>query len=80
MLNTIVYTANNANASQRKFVVSKRNLPYKNNFVQLSAAMFDDAITLRVLVQCTEDSREPGRVYACLYNVAGSLQGCVSVT
>lgn len=78
MLNTITYPANNA-AKQRKFVVSKRNLPYKNNFTQLSAAVFEDSITVRVLVQCTADSREPGRIYACLYNIAGSLQGCVSI-
>ena len=76
MQNTVTHTA--GLTATRKFVVKQRNLPYSNNFVQVGEAKVEGT-NVYVLVQCTEDSAEPSRLYACIYSLSGILQDCASV-
>jgi hypothetical protein len=79
MQNTIAFTLP-SNQKQISFTVSKRNRPYSNNFELMGIKRFirtrngRDAVEL--LVKCTNDSKEPGRVYFCTYTYKGTLLSC----
>ena len=60
--------------------VNKKNLPFSNNFVQTeyvrTVRTRNGRDAFIVVVKCTTDSDEPGRVYACMYTQKGTLMGC----
>ena len=82
MQNTITFTQLSTQ-KQISFAVSKKNRPFSNNFVLMGIKRFvrtrngRDAVA--VLVKCTEDSLEPGRIYYCVYIYAGTLVECFTV-
>jgi hypothetical protein len=57
------------------------NRPFRNNFVQRSAKVitYNGKDEVLAFVTCTEDSEEPGRIYACAYSLKGKLIGCQTV-
>jgi hypothetical protein len=63
------------------FTVAKTQLPFGNNFVQNSAKVvkYNGKDEVIAFVTCTADSKEPGRIYACAYNLKGKLQGCNTI-
>ena len=82
MQNTIAFTQLSTNKSIT-FTVSKKNRPFSNNFVLMGIKRFvrtrngRDAVA--VLVKCTKDSYEEGRIYYCVYTYAGTLVECFTV-
>ena len=82
MQNTIAFTLP-SNAKQISFTVNKKNLPYSNNFELMGIKRFlrtrngRDAVS--VLVKCTQDSLEPGRIYYCVFTYTGTLVECFTV-
>jgi hypothetical protein len=75
MKNTI--TCNNYNFK----VTKKSNKPFSNNFLMLDSKITQyagqDEIT--ALVECTADSKEEGRIYACIFSTTGDLVACNTV-
>ncbi len=72
-----VITCNNYNFK----VTKKANKPYSNNFVMLDSKITQyagqDEIT--AFVKCTADSKEEGRIYACIFSTKGELVACNTV-
>jgi hypothetical protein len=64
------------------FAVKAKNRPFSNNFVQHKVAgtvrTRNGRDAVAVYVKCTDDSREPGRIYLCVYTLAGTLLQCES--
>ena len=62
------------------FTATKKNLPFSNNFVLKGIKRFvrtrNGRDAVEVLVKCTTDSKEPGRVYYCLFTYKGTLLAC----
>jgi len=56
------------------FTVTRKNRPFGNNFVVQRASM--QANEIEAVVECTKDSREPGRTYYCIYTTSGVLLAC----
>lgn len=65
-------------ASNYKFTVAKKQLPYGNDFVQDSATVqpYMGVDEVRAIVTCTANSKEPGRVYGCTFSTKGKLIAC----
>lgn len=65
---------------QISFTATKKNRPFSNNFVLLGIKRFvrtrNGRDAVEVLVKCTSDSYEPGRVYFCVYTLKGTLMEC----
>jgi hypothetical protein len=65
---------------QISFTANKKNRPFSNNFVLQGIKRFvrtrNGRDAVEVLVKCTTDSKEPGRVYFCLYTYKGTLMSC----
>jgi hypothetical protein len=63
-----------------KFTVTKENRPFSNNFTLMGLKRFvrtrNGRDAVEVLVKCTQDSNEPGRVYFCVYTYKGTLLSC----
>ena len=59
-------------------VVAKRS-PYGNNFKQKHYVKPVGKNAHAVIVLCTEDSKEPGRVYYCVYTNKGALKECCTL-
>jgi hypothetical protein len=82
MQNTVAFTLPSTQ-KQISFTVNKKNRPFSNNFVLMGIKRFvrttngRDAVS--VLVKCTEDSMEPGRIYYCVYTYKGTLLECSTV-
>ncbi len=82
MQNTVSFTLPSTQ-KQISFNVSKDNLPFNNNFVLMGIKRFlrtrngRDAVS--VLVKCTNDSMEPGRIYYCVFTYKGTLLECHTV-
>jgi hypothetical protein len=76
MKNDITVSANGI-----AFTVAKKQLPFGNNFLQQSAKVvkYQGKDEVLAFVTCTEDSMEPGRIYACAYSLKGKLMGCNTV-
>jgi len=79
MLNTVAFTLP-ASGKTVNFTANKKNRPYSNNFVLMGVKRFvrtrNGRDAVEVLVKCTNDSYEPGRVYFCLYTYKGTLLEC----
>lgn len=79
MQNTIAFTLP-ASGKAVNFTVTKKNRPFSNNFMLMGIKRFvrtrngRDAVA--VLVKCTDDSYEAGRIYYCVYTYAGTLVEC----
>jgi hypothetical protein len=62
------------------FTVTKKNRPFSNNFVLMGVKRFvrtrNGRDAVEVLVKCTNDSKEPGRIYYCLFTYKGTLLSC----
>jgi hypothetical protein len=62
------------------FVANKQNRPFSNNFVLLGVKRFvrtrNGRDAVEVLVKCTKDSMEAGRIYYCLFTYKGTLLAC----
>ena len=76
MQNTVVTPS--ANIS-----ITAKNRPFSNNFVQ---TQFVKTMRTRngrdafvVVVKCTSDSMEPGRLYCCTFTQAGTLLACYTL-
>ena len=52
--------------------------PFGNTFVQHGDASFEDGL-VRFYAYCTEDSEEPGRIYACWATIWGELRDYFTV-
>ena len=82
MQNTVSFTLPSTQ-KQISFTVKKDNRPFSNNFVLMGIKRFlrtrngRDAVS--VLVKCTADSMEPGRIYYCVYTYKGTLLECFTV-
>lgn len=65
-------------ASNYTFTVAKKHLPFTNNFVQDSAQVeqYMGVDEVRAIVTCTQDSKEPGRIYSVIYSTKGKLIAC----
>jgi hypothetical protein len=78
MLNTIAFTLP-ASQKQVNFTVTKKNLPYSNNFVLMGIKSFvrtrNGRSAVAVLVKCA-NSKEDGRIYYCVYTYKGTLLEC----
>ena len=60
--------------------INAKNLPFSNNFVQQKYVRTERTRNGRnafvVVVKCTTNSLEPGRIYYCVYTYAGTLLEC----
>ena len=56
------------------FTVTNKNRPFGNDFVVQRVSQQADEI--EAVVECTKDSREPGRTYYCIYSTSGTLLAC----
>lgn len=60
--------------------VSKKQLPFGNNFVQSSILVQEEPNEVQAYVTCTQNSREPGRIYFVAYSKAnGELIECYTM-
>ena len=63
--------------------ISATNLPYSNNFVQTeyvrTVRTRNGRNAFVVIVKCTTNSLEPGRLYACTYTQKGTLLNCYTL-
>lgn len=59
------------------FTATAFNRPFGNNFVALITVPSPmQANEIECVVECTKDSKEPGRIYYCIYTTAGTLVSC----
>ena len=72
--------ANTVSAGAYNFTVTSKNRPYSNNFKTLLALVSTmQANEIEAVVECTKDSKEPGRTYYCIYTTTGSLLSCTTL-
>ena len=82
MQNTVAFTLPSTQ-KQISFKVNKQNRPFSNSFTLMGIKRFvrtrngRDAVA--VLVKCTADSLEAGRIYYCVYTYKGTLIECCTV-
>lgn len=68
---------NTVAVSPYSFTVTPFNRPYGNNFKTLLALVSVFAENeIEAVVECTKDSKEPGRTYYCIFNTTGTLLSC----
>ena len=69
---------NTVSVESYNFVVKGKNRPFSNNFVVQSAKVVQYAgqDEIACVVLCTDDSKEPGRLYFVQYSAKGQLQEC----
>jgi len=69
---------NTVSAGSYNFVVKGKQRPFSNNFVVQSAKIvkYNGQDEIACVVLCTNDSKEPGRVYFVQYSTKGRLQEC----
>ena len=79
MQNTVSFTLPST-LKTVNFTATKKNRPFSNNFVLTGVKRFirtrNGRDAVEVLVKCTNDSKEPGRVYFCVYTYKGTLLSC----
>jgi hypothetical protein len=60
--------------------VNNKNRPYRNNFTQVEFLKMlrtrNGRDAMLVLVKCTADSTEPGRLYSVVYTLNGTMMSC----
>jgi hypothetical protein len=82
MQNTVSFTLP-ASGKTVNFTVKGDNRPFSNNFVLMGIKRFvrtrNGRPAVSVLVKCTNDSREPGRIYYCVFTYKGTLCECHTV-
>jgi hypothetical protein len=63
--------------------ISATNRPFNNSFVQTNYVKTMRTRNGRnafvVIVTCTADSMEPGRMYCCVYTTKGTLLSCYTL-
>ena len=69
---------NTVSAGSYNLVVKGKQRPLSNNFVVQSAKIvqYNGQDEIACVVLCTNDSKEPGRVYFVQYSTKGRLQEC----
>jgi len=69
---------NKVSAGSYNLVVKGKQRPFSNNFVVQSAKIvkYNGQDEIACVVLCTNDSKEPGRVYFVQYSTKGRLQEC----
>lgn len=68
---------NTVTVSPYSFTVTPFNRPFGNNFKTLLALVSTmQANEIEAVVECTKDSKEPGRTYYCIFNTTGTLLSC----
>ena len=71
---------NTVTVSPFSFTVTNKNRPFGNNFKTLLALVSTmQANEIEAVVECTKDSKEPGRTYYCIYSTTGTLLSCSSL-
>jgi hypothetical protein len=69
--------ANTVSAGSYTFTATPFNRPFGNSFKTLLALVSPmQANEIECVVECTKDSKEPGRTYYCIYTTAGTLVSC----
>ncbi len=59
------------------FTATAFNRPFGNNFVALKTVPSPFRKNeIEAVVECTKDSKEPGRTYYCIYSTSGTLLAC----
>ena len=69
---------NTVAAGPYNFVVKGKQRPFSNNFVVQSAEVvqYEGKDEIYAVVICTDNSKEPGRKYACNFSITGRLETC----
>ena len=79
MQNTVSFTLPSTQKTVN-FTATKKNRPFSNNFTLMGIKRFirtrNGRPAVELLVKCTNDSMEPGRVYFCTYTYKGTLLSC----
>jgi hypothetical protein len=73
---------NTITCGEHNFKVTDKNRPFSNDFVMRHAKIVkfvDDKDEICCLVDCTEDSQEPGRAYVVHYSFEGMLLECCTI-
>ena len=69
--------ANTVSAGSYNFTVTPFNRPFGNAFKVLKAVVSSMRKNeIECVVECTKDSKEPGRTYYCIYTTSGTLLSC----
>ncbi len=73
--------ANTVSVQNYNFVVKGDNRPFGNNFVVQSANIvkYNGQDEIACVVLCTDNSKEPGRLYSVQYSTKGVLQECCTL-
>ena len=62
------------------FTATAFNRPFGNSFKTLLALVSPmQANEIEAVVECTKDSKEPGRTYYCIYTTSGTLVSCTTL-
>ena len=58
--------------------ITKKQLPFGNNFEQISAKVvqYNGVDEIYAVVKCTSNSHEPGRIYSVNYSFKGRMEAC----
>lgn len=69
---------NGVHAGPYNFIVKGSNRPFGNNFVlqRATVVQYEGQDEVEAVVLCTNDSKEPGRLYLCYFSTKGKLEGC----
>ena len=61
--------------------IAVKELPFSEPFTQVEARIvqYEGVDEVLAYVKCTEEAREPGRMYACYYSMNGKLEGCNTI-
>ena len=72
---------NTVTADSYNFKVKGDDRPFGNNFVVQSAKVvkYNGQDEVACFLLCTNDSKEPGRIYFAQYSTKGKLQECYTV-
>jgi hypothetical protein len=72
---------NTVSVQNYNFVAKGDNRPFGNNFVVQSANIvkYNGQDEIACVVLCTDNSKEPGRLYAVQYSTKGRLQECCTL-
>jgi hypothetical protein len=60
------------------FKVTSKNRPFGNKFVQQQAKIvqYKGVDEVSAVVLCVKGSKEPGRLYACIFSITGEMIAC----
>ena len=72
--------ANTVSVGSYTFKVKNSQRPFGNNFKTLLALVSPmQANEIEAVVECTKNSKEPGRTYYCIYSTSGTLLSCTTL-